>query len=62
MPAVLAAEDWAKWLGEEEASVDEVKVCLRTVEGVRWTMTKEERQAKAPRGRPTVGDPGGRLL
>jgi putative SOS response-associated peptidase YedK len=61
MPAFLAAEDWTKWLGEEDASPEEVKACLKTVEGVRWTMTKEERATKAKRQRPTVSDPGGLL-
>jgi putative SOS response-associated peptidase YedK len=57
MPAILADEDWSKWLGEVPASVDEVKACLRTVEDVRWTMTPEEK-AKAKTGRkPTVSDP-----
>jgi hypothetical protein len=41
MPAVLADEEWAK--GEEPATVDEAKACLKTVEGVRWGMEKEER-------------------
>ncbi len=27
----------------------------------RWTMTKEERKASAPRRKPTVSDPGGLL-
>ena len=57
MPAVLAPEDWAKWLGEEPASVDDVKACLKTVEGVRWAMTRQERAAK--RGKPTAQEPGG---
>ncbi len=57
MPAFLAAEDWGKWLGEEPCSLDEVKACLKTVEGVRWTMAKEERTAK--RARPMVSDPTG---
>ena len=62
MPAFLAPEDWETWLGENEATVDETKACLRTVEGVRWTMTKEERTAsKKPRQKPTVSDPGGLL-
>lgn len=30
MPAVLDPVEWAKWLGEETASVDEIKACLRT--------------------------------
>jgi hypothetical protein len=29
------------------ASVDEVEACLKTVEGVNWSMSKEERAAKA---------------
>jgi putative SOS response-associated peptidase YedK len=59
MPAVLAPEDWATWLGEDEASSDAAKACLRTVEDVRWTMTKEQRAASARRARPTVSDPAG---
>ena len=58
MPAILAPEDWAIWLGEEPASHDRVKACLKTTEGVRWTMTPEQRAAK-PRREPTVSDPGG---
>lgn len=58
MPAFLALGDWGKWLGEEAASVDDVKACLTPVEGVRWTMTKEEKAAK-PRQKPTVSDPKG---
>jgi putative SOS response-associated peptidase YedK len=60
MPAFLAPEDWEIWLGEKPASLDEVKACLKTVEGVRWTMAKEERAAsKSKRAKPTVSDPGG---
>lgn len=60
MPAVLAPEDWSAWLGEEPSNLDRVKACLKTVEGVRWTMTKEERKAdpKTKRRPPTVSDPG----
>jgi putative SOS response-associated peptidase YedK len=59
MPAVLAPEDWAIWLGEDEASPERTKQCLKTVEGMRWTMAKEERAQKAPRRKPTVSDPAG---
>jgi len=61
MPAVLDPADWGVWLGEEAADLDRVKACLKTVEGVKWTMTKEERKAdsKAKRNKPTVSDPGG---
>ena len=61
MPAVLNPADWGVWLGEEAADLDRVKACLRTVEGVRWTMTKEERKAdpKTKRRPPTVSDPDG---
>jgi hypothetical protein len=34
--------DWATWLGET-GTPDDAKACLKTVEGVKWTMTKEER-------------------
>jgi hypothetical protein len=44
MPDVFADDDWAK--GEEPATVDEAKACLKTVEGVRWGMEKEERGEK----------------
>jgi putative SOS response-associated peptidase YedK len=61
MPAFIAPEDWETWLGETPATVDQVKACLRTVEGVRWTMTKEERAARQPRQKPTVSNPSGLL-
>lgn len=59
MPAFLTPQDWGKWLGEEATSVDELKACLRTMDGVRWTMAKEEKQAKAKREKPTVRSPTG---
>lgn len=59
MPAFLAPEDWAVWLGEEPASLAEVKACLKTVNDVRWTMTPEERAKSTKRGKPTVSDPAG---
>ena len=60
MPAVLADEDWDTWLGETGTPAD-AKGCLKTVEGLRWTMTKEERAATTKRRKPTVSDPGGLL-
>ena len=59
MPAILDNDDWAKWLGQEPATPGEVKACLKTQEGVRWTMTKEERVAKAPRRKPGASNPTG---
>jgi putative SOS response-associated peptidase YedK len=59
MPAVLAPEDWAVWLGEQPASAAEVKACLKTVDDVRWTMTREERARSARRAKPMVSDPTG---
>ena len=58
-PAALAPEDWATWLGENEAMPEAAKACLRTVEDVRWSMTREQRAAGARRARPTVSDPAG---
>jgi len=56
MPAVLADEDWDTWL---RGAPDEAKACLKTVEGVRWTMAKEERAAKGQRTPSTASDPTG---
>jgi putative SOS response-associated peptidase YedK len=56
MPAFLAPEDWKIWLGQEAASLDRVKACLKTVDGVRWTMTRE---ARTHRRKPTVAEPTG---
>jgi putative SOS response-associated peptidase YedK len=59
MPAVLAPSDWAIWLGENNATPEMAKACLKTVEDLRWTMTREERAASNRRARPTVADPVG---
>jgi hypothetical protein len=48
------------WVGEI-GTPDDAKGCLKTVESVKWTMTKDERAATAKRGKPTVSDPGGLL-
>ena len=58
MPAFLAPEDWQTWLGEKSASLKDVKDCLKTAEGVSWTMTREQRATDARR-KPTVSDPTG---
>ena len=54
---MLAEAELATWLGEAPAGMEAVKACLKTVEGVRWTMSKEERAAKAKRAKPTISDP-----
>jgi len=56
MPTILANEDWDLWL---RSTPDEAKACLKTVEGVRWTMTKEEKTATTKRKKATVSDPAG---
>lgn len=48
MPAILEDADWAKWLGEEAASIDEVKATLKTQEGVTWKMAPEPKAPKKP--------------
>lgn len=53
MPAVLAPEDWAKWLGEEPATPEELKALLRTVEGD-WEMTPEKKTP--PPKKPSAQD------
>jgi putative SOS response-associated peptidase YedK len=59
MPAFLAHNDWSIWLGEKAASLADVKSCLKTVDDVRWTMTREERAQSTKRRAPTLSDPGG---
>jgi putative SOS response-associated peptidase YedK len=60
MPAFLAKDNWATWLGENGASSDEAKACLKKGEGIKWTMSREERAvSKAKQGKPTVSDPTG---
>ena len=46
MPAILADEDWAKWLGEETATAEELKSTLKTMEGVKWTIAPEPKLPK----------------
>jgi putative SOS response-associated peptidase YedK len=59
MPAFLEPADWATWLGEGGNDPAAAKAACKTTEGVRWTMTKEERKTSAKRSKPTVSDPGG---
>ena len=59
MPAFLAPEDWEVWLGEKPATPDEIKACLKTMEGVRWTMAREGKSSTVVRGKPVVSDPTG---
>jgi hypothetical protein len=61
MPTFLASEDWAAWLGENGNDPAAAKAAFKTREGVRWTMTKEERAAKNKRSKPTNSDPKGFL-
>lgn len=62
MPAFLDPDDWQTWLGEGGNDPVAAKACCKTTEGIRWTMTKEERAAsKSKRAKPTVSDPGGLL-
>jgi putative SOS response-associated peptidase YedK len=49
MPAVVAPHHWPKWLGEEPASVDELKAILQPLEGD-WEMEAAVRtKSPAPR-------------
>jgi putative SOS response-associated peptidase YedK len=61
MPAFLDPAHWAIWLGENINDPVAAKAACTTREGVRWTMTKEERAATKKRSKPTVADPGGLL-
>jgi putative SOS response-associated peptidase YedK len=55
MPAILAPEKWAIWLGETDAPLDEAKALLVPVDGD-WAMNAEQSvKAKPTRPRP-AGD------
>lgn len=47
MPAILEAEDWETWLGENDATPEQAKACLRTMEGVNWKMAPEPKKPKS---------------
>jgi putative SOS response-associated peptidase YedK len=57
MPAILEPKDWAKWLGQEMATMAELKACLKTREEPNWSMSPED----APRRAPTPSNPQGFL-
>lgn len=59
MPAIIAAEDWPAWLGENGATPEDAKACLKTTDDVRWTMTRDERAKSSKRAKPTVAEPTG---
>lgn len=48
MPAVLPPEHWAKWLGEEPATTEELKALLIPVEGD-WEMNQAKKPAPPPK-------------
>jgi len=50
MPAIVVPEDWSRWLGEEDASVAELKAMLKPLEGD-WDM-RPQTKSKPPQ-RPT---------
>lgn len=56
MPAIVEPADWAKWIGEDAATADELKTMLKTKDGVNWTVRRETR------ARATVPEPPGRLF
>jgi hypothetical protein len=53
MPAILRQEDWSVWLGEDDASLKDVKALLRTFndEG-NWEMTEQERTKSSKAAKP----------
>lgn len=53
MPAILPRKVWPTWLGETDASLDDVKALLQTYQdGGDWTMTEQ-----APTGPPRASRP-----
>jgi putative SOS response-associated peptidase YedK len=54
MPAVLADADWPKWLGEEPATVDELKAMLRPC-NLPMDMARAGKPAPPPKPAPAQG-------
>lgn len=54
MPAIIAAHDWSRWLGEVPATTAELKAMLKPFQGD-WDMQRQEKPAK-PRNAPTQPD------
>lgn len=52
MPAVLDAGDWAKWLGEEPATAEELKAMLKVAEGD-WQMQAAGKPPPPPKPQST---------
>ena len=47
MPAILEDADWATWLGENDATPEQAKAVLRTMEGVNWKIAPEMKKPKS---------------
>jgi putative SOS response-associated peptidase YedK len=56
MPAILEDADWATWLGETDASPEQGKATLRTMEGVNWKKEREPKPVKLGRS-PRAAEP-----
>jgi putative SOS response-associated peptidase YedK len=52
MPAILADEAWASWLGEDGADAATAKALLPTMEGVNWTSAVEPRKPRSGKEPP----------
>ena len=47
MPAILEDADWQTWLGENDATPEQAKAVLRTMEGVNWKTAPEPRRRRS---------------
>jgi putative SOS response-associated peptidase YedK len=55
MPAILEDSDWATWLGENDATSEQAKAVLRTMEGVKWSIAPERKKPKSDKPGPKPG-------
>lgn len=55
MPAILEQDDWATWLGETDASSDDIKGILKTFDDRgTWTMAEQARSRRAKPQQPNT--------
>jgi hypothetical protein len=46
MPAILEDSDWEIWLGQNEATPEQAKSVLKTMERVNWKIAPEPKKSK----------------
>ena len=57
MPAILEDADWNTWLGQNDATPEQAKAVLRTMEGVKWKVEPEKKAKPQKPAKPSKSEP-----